>query len=297
VKEGARKPDDDELDLSIPNEFNIQGAKVTKLTQAAAYDGIKQWKPTQPRHAAEDALQRTQDAIRIYTGETETYETIWKSIRKPAIRHKIRQFLYKTIHSTYMIGQFWSHIPGAEDRQFCTTCGRTESMEHILTQCNAPPRRLIWSLAEQAWPNGTYEWPQISSGIILGCGAITTPKQTHQNAHQDKERRRPSHRATCRLLQILLSESAHLIWVLRCERVIYEKSPHQQKKYEDRWYHAINDRLTIDKFTATMIKQNKTYTKLIKDTWEPLLYKENDLPTNWISNHEVLVGRRPSQMF
>jgi hypothetical protein len=36
-----------------------------------------------------------------------------------------------------------------------------------------------------------------------------------------------------RLLQILLTESAHLIWVLRCERVIQEKPILRAKSRQD----------------------------------------------------------------
>ena len=57
-----------------------------------------------------------------------------------------------------------------------------------------------------------------------------------------------------RLLQILISEAAHLIWVLRCERVIQEKR-HEGREIVARWEKAINRRLTNDKITATIIKK------------------------------------------
>lgn len=40
AKEGANKPIADELDLSIPDDFNLQGAKLSTITQALAYKGI-----------------------------------------------------------------------------------------------------------------------------------------------------------------------------------------------------------------------------------------------------------------
>ena len=45
AKEGATKPIPDVLDLNIPDNFNVQGAKILTLTQAIAYKGILQRKP------------------------------------------------------------------------------------------------------------------------------------------------------------------------------------------------------------------------------------------------------------
>ncbi|KAH9008310.1 hypothetical protein EDB85DRAFT_1837444, partial [Lactarius pseudohatsudake] len=57
-----------------------------------------------------------------------------------------------------------------------------------------------------------------------------------------------------RLLQILLSESAHLIWVTRCERTIQLKE-HSTEEIERRWLAQINRRLINDKIIATKIKR------------------------------------------
>ena len=92
-------------------------------------------------------------------------------------------------------------------------------------------------------------------------------------------------------MQIIIMESAHLLWVLHCERVIREKR-HLRREIESRWQLAINARLMDDKITATKIKQDKTFTNLIKATWEPLLHSLEEIPENWIDDSEVLVGRR-----
>jgi len=81
-----------------------------------------------------------------------------------------------------------------------------------------------------------------------------------------------------------------LIWVLRCERVIQEK-PLSEGEIRTRWYCAINKRLTIDKVTATIIKRNNNFMKLIKETWGPILSKEKETQANWLQSSEVLVGR------
>ena len=91
---------------------------------------------------------------------------------------------------------------------------------------------------------------------------------------------------------ILISEAAHLIWVLRCERVIGGKQ-HSDNVVSIRWKNAINTRLTCDKIIATKIKRENIFTNLVINTWETLLKKEGPIPHNWINHHEVLVGRRP----
>jgi hypothetical protein len=191
------------------------------------------------------------------------------------------------------VGEYWTHINGHETRQTCATCETTESMTHILIHCREPPTNIIWSLARQTWPHAENQWPTPSLGIILGCGAIHLPAIEEQT---DPPTQAPQHlpsKGTKRLLQILISESAHLIWVLRCERVIRERQ-HPPTEIRARWLQAINARLTEDKITATRIKRNKSFTSLITSTWEPLLSKDSDLPipANWLTNREVLVGTR-----
>ena len=81
-----------------------------------------------------------------------------------------------------------------------------------------------------------------------------------------------------------------MIWVLRCERVIQGKHLHEGE-IRARWYRAINDRLTIDKVTATKIRRTHIFTKLVEETWELALRKTREIPANWIDGSEVLVGR------
>jgi hypothetical protein len=92
-------------------------------------------------------------------------------------------------------------------------------------------------------------------------------------------------------MQILITESAYLIWSLRCERVIQEKT-HSEREINTRWLHAINKRLTDDKITATRIKRDKQTEQKVRRTWEHVLKKEQDLPNNWFLYREVLVGTR-----
>ena len=111
-----------------------------------------------------------------------------------------------------------------------------------------------------------------------------------ENPEENQRNGRITHWEETRLLQILLSESAYLIWVLRCERAI-QGMRHTENEIKRWWLQAINKRLTNDKITATQIKREDRFTNLVVNTWEQALNKEWELPINWIHDSEVLVGR------
>ncbi|KAF8258324.1 hypothetical protein EI94DRAFT_1530300, partial [Lactarius quietus] len=221
-------------------------------------------------------------------------EAIWRGMRKTSMHPCVQQFLYKAMHKTYKIGNYWSNIPGYQTRGQCSICHTTEDMNHILTTCTTETVDEIWTLAQETWPHAPKLWPDINIGIILGCGNLSFPKEEELSDDKDKEnqRRRSERKGQERLLQILISEAAsHLIWVLRCNRVINEKS-HSTEEVKAQWLKAINSRLTDDKIIATKVKRGKIKCKLVESTWHKVLQKHSITPRNWIYNREVLVGRR-----
>ena len=165
-------------------------------------------------------------------------------------------------HQTFMIGEAWTNVRNLENRQFCSTCNQLKTMSHILLECNANARRLIWTLAEQLWPQEHHPWPEIMIGTILGIRCIKflgiRPRENGPGERTPKLKGRPQ------LLQILISEASHLIWTICCRRVINNKQL-TTPQIEIKWRTAINNRLTTDKITATKIRKEKQYTRLIKD--------------------------------
>ena len=151
--------------------------------------GILERKTHEPRNTTENNLRLTREAIHRVTGETETDATIWHNLRRQAIRPIIQQFLYKTMHGTYMIGKYWRPIPGSEEREICTTCNTTESMNHILTQCREENTQLIWRLAQNLWPHRNTPWPEIDLGIILGCGCINVQPNDREGNNPQQRRK------------------------------------------------------------------------------------------------------------
>jgi ribonuclease HI len=64
-------------------------------------------------------------------------------------------------------------------------------------------------------------------------------------------------KGTTRLFRIIVSESAHLIWRLRNERVIQEKNPASVQEIQNRWRKAINNRLALDCMLTNVAKYAK----------------------------------------
>lgn len=136
-------------------------------------------------------------------------------------------------------------------------------------------------------------WPKITLSTLLRSETITPPDNNPQEDQNDRNSRTWIARArgACRLLQILLSEGTHLIWVLRCERVIKDTNHwHPEEEIHTHWLQAINLWLTKDKLYATKIKCNKDTYQLVKNTWQPVLQQIRNLPNNWVHHSEVSVG-------
>jgi len=209
-------------------------------------------------------------------------ENIWRNIKHPNIRCPIQTFLLRALHGSLKIREFWERIPNYEQCTQCSVCNKvTESLEHILLECPRGHANLIWMNTKSIWPACFGAWLVIHLGTILGCGSLSLPAP-HQNGHPNPSR-------SC-LLHLLLSESTHLIWVLRCERVI-QGTNYSVNVTINRWTNKINHCLTLDRFIATKWNQRPLTQKLIEDTWTPsLLQTTPDLPQDWITNSEVLVG-------
>ncbi|PBK59858.1 hypothetical protein ARMSODRAFT_966567 [Armillaria solidipes] len=129
-------------------------------------------------------------------------EQLWASIRRKEFNRTARFFMWMLLHDGCTVGWHWKHIS-------------EESMDHILTGCDAPGQREIWGLAQQIWRQKTKTDLTITKGIIMSCG-------------------------------ILISESAHLIWKMRNDRVINDKPHHTAREIEQRWTHALNRRMKLD---------------------------------------------------
>jgi hypothetical protein len=148
-------------------------------------------------------------------------------------------------------------------------------MQHILTQWGIPGQKEIWDLASEMWRMKTGEDLRPTLGEIMVCAA-----------------KKKGDTGTTRLYRILVSESAHLIWRLRNERVINQKDPASHREIHNRWLKQINNRLALDCAMTDERKYDKKAIKvsLVKRTWRKVLKDERHLSRHWPREVGVLVG-------
>ncbi|KAG1861731.1 hypothetical protein DFJ58DRAFT_657208, partial [Suillus subalutaceus] len=202
----------------------------------------------------------------------------WTQIKKRDIPRNIWGFLWKCLHGAYKIGEFWDKIPHCEIRGRCCLCNSPETMEHILLDCDkSSAQRVIWKAAKDLWCKCESSWLEICFSTILGCYLLI-----FHNA-EGKEKL-----GATRLFRILTLESAHLIWKLRCERVIKlagnKDKFHSETEIHNRWIHAINMRLKFDWLLTDSMRYGNKAIKIdtVLKTWSGLLKDEDNLPDNWI---------------
>lgn len=224
-------------------------------------------------------------------------QTLWTSLRSKDFTPKIRAFLWKVMHNAYKVGKYWINIPSCEQRAQCHACeGVEESMEHILTECRASGQETIWNLAEEVWALCGLPWTKPRFGTILGCGLADF------HPENDEKARLPG---ANRLYAILLSESAHQIWRMRCKWKIangasLEKIPTEQE-IRATWIRNLNRRLQLEILLTNRSKYGPKTLKpqLVEKTWWGILRDQESLSDDWLrTGTGVLVGisdRPPGQ--
>ncbi|KAJ7101781.1 hypothetical protein C8R44DRAFT_641334 [Mycena epipterygia] len=282
ASEGSHKQLENEINVGADASLILPGAKLQAMTQAKAYKIIRKLKIEKDSY--QELLKRRATVVNIVLaknaaagpdGALPPARKIWKSTRDKDISRSIRFFLWMLVYGGYKVGQFWDKIPNHRQRGWCGRCDTHESMEHILTQCNEPGQKEVWDLASELWrmKTGKNLRPtigQIMAGGVTNCG---TPGET-------------------RLYKIIITESAHLIWRIRNERVIQQNGPAPLAKIQNRWLKTINNRLAVDCAMTNDLKYGKKALKesLVKMTWKKTLKDERTLGRNWPRTVGVLVG-------
>jgi ribonuclease HI/exonuclease III len=287
AKEGANKPSPDWTTNKAIGR--ISGLKLSTITQSVAYRAIMQENQIPELGKVTNNLHRIQNDMKTSPiNQAPNHDTIWKDLKQSKnIYRTQREFLFKAIKNIHQIGSYWSHIPNYEQRATCQTCDKTESMEHILTECQAPGQEEIWKETGRIWELKGETWIKPAFGVILGCASAKITN--HENKTKVGQ---------TRLYQILLSEAAYKIWSIRCKRVISNDNDRSKWPSETNIVNdlrsQINLRLRMDclqtneqKFERKALSQSKATA-----TWKGLLKNEEFLPEKWASNPGVLVGIR-----
>ncbi|KAH9839780.1 uncharacterized protein C8Q71DRAFT_703029 [Rhodofomes roseus] len=276
--------------LVIPNldpTLELTGARLSTLTQRVAYRLIRNRRNTPERRSTVKTVQSVLLSIKEDVNEYATTQDVWLSLRTKDIRLPIRDFLWKSLHNAFRCGSFWENIPNYEDRAMCQYCGTTESMSHILVECNAPGQDEIWQMAGKLWSRKQALWEKPNLDEILGSNL--------RRWLSVKKKRRLF---VERLWRILISEAAYMIWCLRCERSIEHADDdnwtHSTAAIKARWECTINRRLHLDiamthrRFGRLALDRN-----LVIGTWHGTINDEIALPDDWTVIKRVLVGIDP----
>lgn len=286
---GTTHPNESNVVTAEPLEYKLSGAKVLAMTQRLAYRAIRNQKDdkTHQRPRTRATLAKIAHGIESAFGKRLPDEAIWRSLRRKTITREARQFMWKTIHDGFMVGSQWQR-PNMSDelkaRATCKVCGETDSMEHILFECTAPERALIWKLFRRTWKLTKRPWHEPSWGTMMGaaCAIFKTQRGKRMREAED-------------LWTILATESLHLIWKLRCERVIQnEGEPFARQEIKNRWYDTIEKRLTMERMVIAAIptkrKSRGRQIESLEETWLPIISDTKLLPYDWAVNCGVLVG-------
>ncbi|KAJ8690307.1 hypothetical protein PTI98_011742 [Pleurotus ostreatus] len=283
---GARKAYQEvpEVNLEIPINMRLTGAKLSKMTQSLAYRAIRDINADQAKQKDRRRTQKMIDMIQNHVKEVleeiPTEERIWNAILHKDLSRQIRYYLWMVAHDAYCIGTHWlkdNYSEELQKRSECAHChGAIEDMAHILSRCETPGQEQVWSLAKDLWTKTGREWTQPWVGNIVACALTKKTDGPKRDAGGE------------RLWRIIVSESAHLIWKLRCERVIQnENAPFTTQEVNNRWLTTINARLDTDReMTNENLGKHKIKTKVVLQTWKGALEEEKKL-------NGVLVGIKP----
>ncbi|KZV98593.1 hypothetical protein EXIGLDRAFT_700811 [Exidia glandulosa HHB12029] len=252
---------------------------------------------TPDRRRTRENLDATRNAIRTYNGTSPTDEQIWQATKAPLLSRNVRNFLWKALHGGHKIGNYFTNMPAPWcDYAICPLCEETETLQHILFECRSAETQTIWQLARDFLSPRLDEWPSLEVGSVLGCPLLEVKNDDNKTDH-----------GLSRALRIVISESAFLIWKIRCERRIeYEDHPDDYYYYyysptaeevTGRWNAIINQRIAHDRrLTNKRRYKNKALNEdLVLDTWYALLDLADNVPANWIRHPGVLVGRGTSR--
>ena len=168
------------------------------------------------------------------------------------------------------MGEWWHNITNHEGKGECVECGCIETLDHMLTECKSSGQHVIWPLARMLWSQTDLPWPGANLGTILGCGLA---QYNNKKGKPDAAKRR--------LFKILMSESAYLIWKIRCDWRIQRKGDPSLKitdhEIVNRWRKTLSSRIHMDIACTNEAQLDTKALKLatVQKTWGDLIRTKN----------------------
>ncbi|KAK0459912.1 ribonuclease H-like protein, partial [Armillaria novae-zelandiae] len=290
--EGLAKEHPDDVEFITEPTYTVTGTRLSTMTQSTTYKAIKVSKARNQnktyhkqmqRWRTRINLERTGSAIEDLTGRQPPERLIWTGLRHKDFSKSVKQFLWMTMHDAYKVGTWWENKPGYEQRGRCAICNQTESMEHILFECEAPGQSQVWKLTQKLWMRKKTRLPELNFADLLAIPFLRLQDENQKDLREDT-----------RLARIVITEAAHLIWRLRNERVIQKEGNHManDREIENKLLYVLNDRLQTDLATLKKKKAKKRgiSKETVLKTWGGMIKDERDLPEDWTGTAGVLVG-------
>ncbi|KAI0656990.1 hypothetical protein C8Q70DRAFT_920538, partial [Cubamyces menziesii] len=213
---------------------------------------------------------------------------LWRAIRREDVSKRARDFIWKIVHDAHRVGRYWSNIPGYETRATCSKCGVIEDMDHVLTKCTAAGPAQLWRLTRALLSKREIDLPDDMDVAFIAGSPLCEVKNSNGDIKT----------GDTRLLRIVLTETAHLIWRMRCERVIEwgseEGKEHTEREIDNKWMAMLNARIGLDQAmtSARLTGRRKIAEAKVRATWKGTLRNEQDLPEDWaVRRIWVLVGK------
>jgi hypothetical protein len=193
----------------IPPEFKRDGARIQLLTQKMAYTLIlKQKKKTPGTHNTRKNIETIKNDIKTKTKLNINEKEIWESINKDHIPLRYRDFTWKMIHNRQKVGHWFGHIPGWEDKKFCT-CGEIDTIKHIILECILNKAEDTWNLTKKLWEKtSNVNWLQPNLGILMAPTTVKLPKRNGLATIAENTK-----------YHQLIAETAWIIWLNRNNRI------------------------------------------------------------------------------
>ena len=283
AKEGAALQTASEL-IPANMAFVRRGLQLAGSTQKALYLGIRNRKRAKKgeRTRTEEIMERVCESIHQTLNFRPFARNVWKHLRLPEVNRKARDFLWKGLHGALKIGDFWEHIPGYEHRAICRLCDEVESLEHILLGCRAKPVKVIWGLVRALATKKGLNLPELCFGTVL-AGHVFSANHIMDTPPKGADR----------LMRIALTESAFLIWKMRCTRVIEwddaVRTDHTEEEVLTAWHAVMVKRQLLDKrMTSATLGRKALDKNKVGLTW---CTTPRDKGVNVSVDTGVLVGR------
>ncbi|EJD51084.1 hypothetical protein AURDEDRAFT_57515 [Auricularia subglabra TFB-10046 SS5] len=228
------------------------GIALRCLTQGLANKGIRKARSERmvERRKTVESIGIIKEAMREFYGKPPTTRQIWQDLRSGSLTRQAREFLWKAIHGVHKTGAYFKNMKQPwSDYATCPACGVEESLEHILLDCPQSGQQDVWVLVDDFLAKMGLQ-VDVTYGLILGCASVRV-----RDRFTDRILRLE------RIFKIVVSESAFLIWKIRCEaRMEHGGDPewHLPKDaIAERWWKVIRRRKHQDIASVDKVRYGK----------------------------------------